>query len=288
MISSTSATVPGAGGGATTEGQGEEEEALEGLREVEEVEEVEGEVSVVVSVVAAADDVRSLRRRCLLRERDPAAAGLEKRDRYALSGAAENEAEACRNGAARRELEDVTAAAAVAETTVATRGGVIRRAAAAPLLAAALIPQSQQRPRKAAAGALIASVERWNESAEALLALAKEFSRYLARLCTCLILFFRLIFHLFPALFPPPTWRLESKKFPSLLSLHSLLLYLARCSPPLSAALRRRAALRTEQRRRRRAASLLLLSGDAASRHPPAAKEAAAAVAAAKLLLLLL
>ena len=176
MISSTSATVPGAGGGATAEGQGEE--ILEGLRgggedEVEFDDEVEVEVSVVVvSVAAAADDVRSLRRRCLLRERDPAAADLETRDRDALSGAAKNEAEAPRpDGAARRELEeeDATAAeVAVVETaaTTTTRGG---GRAAAPVMAAALIPQSQQRPRKAADGALIASVEKWSESAEALL-----------------------------------------------------------------------------------------------------------------------
>lgn len=162
MISSTSATVPGAGGGATTEGQGEEVE--EDLREEVDVEEAEGEGEVVATA-----DASSLRRlRCLLRECDPLTAVLERRDRGAALSGVDKEVEACLRGAARRELEEDATAAEAVPTAATRRGGVIRRAAAAPLTAAAaMIPQS--RPRKDTAGSLIASVEiDGNERAEAL------------------------------------------------------------------------------------------------------------------------
>ena len=141
--------------------------------------------------------------------------------------------EARLNGAGRREeLEDATAgAAAVAEMAAATRGGgVTRRAvAAAPLVAAALIPQSQ--PRRVAAGALIASVEKVERKCgSSLLVLAKEFSPLDCG-------FFLSSSALSPHFFP-----FSSKS--SIPPANSLFCHpRARCSPISAAVLQRRAAL---------------------------------------------
>jgi len=158
MISSTSATVPGAGGGATTEGQGEEEE---GLRLEDEVEVEVEEASDVVAAAAADDDLESLRRRCFPIDCDPKIADLERRGKEVLSSTG-REAEACLGSAARREIGDAKAAV---ELTATTTRDFARQPAP---LTAALAPQPQ--PREAAAGFLISgSMERlernWRSSA---------------------------------------------------------------------------------------------------------------------------
>lgn len=267
MVSSTSATVPGVGGGATTAGQGEE---TVDLRAGEVEEEVEVSVAVVVGVAAAAaDDLNSRRRCCLFRDCDSAIADLENKDKEATLSVAENEAAAPRLSSAARRRAEGEDAAAVEATAATTRGAVMRRAALLLTSAAEIAHPRVDDGDEEAAGARIANERDGNETGD--LSFATLVSSFFSSIVFFLLLiFFGLIAsHSLSSQFRfnkairPPSLPLSLRHSPSPLT--------RRCCPFAL----QRAALLSEQRLWRVPPLLLLFSGDASSlsrhRRPAAA-----------------